>query len=371
MNQTSLHLCYVITRSDVMGGASVHLLDLANGMQQAGHQVTILVGGSGIVNDKAKALGLRCHSVPELVRPIHPIYDLRCFFALKRWFKKLRPDIIHLHSSKAGLIGRLAAAGFDIPVVFTAHGWSFTEGVSALSSLLYSKLERWVSPLTDKIITVSDYDRQRALKLLVASAQKMQTIHNGMPTLAAATQQRSWHGGRIMMVARFEQPKDHLLLLQAAALLQGPFYLQLVGDGPLMAEAKLAAAQLKLNDKVEFCGSRNDVAALLQQADIFVLASRWEGLPLTILEAMRAALPVVASNVGGVAEAVVDGETGFCISHGEAQLFASALQQLLDSPELALQFGQAGQQRFLQQFTFEKMLGQTQALYQTLLGDKS
>lgn len=370
MKHTSLHVCYVITRSDVMGGASVHLLDLASGMQNAGHQVTILVGGMGIVNEKAKALGLNCYSVPELVRPIHPFYDLRCFFALKRWFKKLRPSIIHLHSSKAGLIGRLAAAGFGVPVVFTAHGWSFTEGVSAFSALLYRNLERWVSPLTDKIITVSEYDRQRALKLAVAPEQQMQTIHNGMPALMAATGHRHWHGGRIIMVARFEQPKDHQLLLQAAALLQRPFQLQLVGDGPLLAEAKQTAQQLQLLDKVEFCGSRNDVAALLQQADIFVLASRWEGLPLTILEAMRAALPVVASNVGGVSEAVEHHQTGICVPHGDAQLFANALQQLLDSPNLALQWGQAGQQKFLQQFTFDKMLGQTQALYQQLLGSR-
>lgn len=354
-----------------MGGASVHLLDLANGMQQAGHQVTILVGGSGVVNDKAKALGLRCYSVPELVRPIHLLQDVRCFFALKRWFKTLRPDIIHLHSSKAGLVGRLSAAGLGIPVVFTAHGWSFTEGVSALSTLLYRHLERWVSPLADRVITVSDYDRNRALNLQVVPANKMQTIHNGMPELATEEPPRRWHGGRIIMVARFEQPKDHLLLLDAVAQLQGTFQLQLVGDGPLLAQAQAKARQLRLDDKVEFCGSRHDVAALLQQADIFVLASRWEGLPLTILEAMRAGLPVVASEVGGVAEAVTQRETGFTVPHGDASLFTQALQQLLDDPTLAQQFGQAGQQKFRQQFTFANMLQQTLLLYQELTGVSS
>lgn len=354
-----------------MGGASVHLLDLASGMQNAGHKVTILVGGMGIVNEKAKALGLNCHSVPELVRPIHPLHDVRCFFALKRWFKTLQPDIIHLHSSKAGLIGRLSAAGLGVPVVFTAHGWSFTEGVSAFSTMLYRNLERWVSPLADRVITVSDYDRHRALNLGVVPAHKMQTIHNGMPVLAMEEQLHSWQGGRIIMVARFEQPKDHLLLLDAVAQLKGNFQLQLVGDGPLFAQAKSKAIQLQLDDRVEFCGSRHDVAALLRQADIFVLASRWEGLPLTILEAMRAGLPVVASDVGGVSEAVFDGETGFTVPHGDPLLFSKALQQLLDDPALARRFGEAGQQKFMQQFTFANMLQQTLSLYQKLAGAAS
>lgn len=370
MTQKLLNLCYVITRSDVMGGASVHLLDLALGMQKAGHQVTILVGGYGIVNEKAKALGLLCHSVPSLVRPIHPFQDLKTLFVLRRWFKQIQPDLIHLHSSKAGLVGRLSAIGLGIPVVFTAHGWSFTEGVSANSVRIYRSLEKWIAPLTDKIVTVSDYDRQRALQLGVSNPKQMQTIHNGMPDISAVRHRTPGSVLTLIMVARFEQPKDHLLLLQAVSQLTGQWQLKFVGDGPLMDKAQQTAVQLGLTDKVKFLGARNDVADLLAQSDIFVLLSRWEGLPLTILEAMRAGLPVVASKVGGVPEAVDHHRTGICVDNDQLSTITAALQLLIDHPELVIQFGAAGQLRFMQNFTFDLMQQRTLALYQSLTGGR-
>lgn len=363
-----LHICYVITRSDVMGGASVHLLDLAEGMQQAGHQVTILIGGEGVVNQRARARGLQIVVLQHLVRPIHPYHDLACWFELRRHFNRLQPDIIHLHSSKAGLIGRLAAVKLGIPVLFTAHGWAFTEGVSAASSLLYRLLERWVAPLTDRIITVSEYDRQRALQLSVGSADLLQTVHNGMPAVAAAAtaaNEASHQHNRLVMVARFEQPKDQQLLLQALSLVKGDWQLQLIGDGPLLEDARQCAAALALSERVEFAGARNDVAVQLGRAGIFVLLSRWEGLPLTILEAMRAGLAVVASRVGGVPELVQDGVTGLLVDN-EPSAVASALQQLLDDVAVQRQFGQAGQQRFEEYFTFSRMLAQTSAIYREL-----
>lgn len=367
-----LHICYVITRSDVMGGASVHLLDLAQGMQQAGHRVTILIGGDGLVNQRARARGLTVIPLAHLVRPIHPYHDLACWFELRRQFKQLKPDVIHLHSSKAGLVGRLAALKLGVPVLFTAHGWAFTEGVSGGSSLLYRVLERLVAPLTDRIITVSEYDRQRALQCAVGNPDLLQTVHNGMPAVAAHLTQRGTDSNgqhqpnRLVMVARFEQPKDHQLLLQALAQVSGDWQLQLIGDGPLLAQAKQTAAQLQLTQRIEFAGARDDVAQQLANASVFVLLSRWEGLPLTILEAMRAGLAVVASRVGGVPELVEPGVTGLLVDNEPAQV-ASALQQLLDDVALQRQFGDAGQQRFAKYFTFERMLARTGAIYQQLV----
>ncbi len=360
----ALHICYVITRSDVMGGASVHLLDLAAGVQQQGHKVTILVGGDGIVNQRAKAMGLTIIALKHLVRPIHPCKDFACWFELRRWFRQLRPDLIHLHSSKAGLVGRFAAIGLQVPVVFTAHGWAFTEGVGLAGSMLYRVLERLVAPLTRQIITVSEYDRQRALKLGVGSPDLIRTIHNGMPELPAVAP-ATHLPRRIVMVARFEQPKDHLLLLDAVSQLTGDWQLQCIGDGPLLAAAQQKALSAGLTAKVEFAGARSDVPEQLAQASIFVLLSRWEGLPLTILEAMRAGLAVVASDVGGVKEAVRHGETGFLVSNNAAEI-AGVIQRLLDDPSLVRRCGDAGQRIFEQEFTFRRMLDQTIAVYQHL-----
>ncbi len=359
-----LHICYVITRSDVMGGASVHLLDLAAGMQQQGHRVTILVGGDGLVNQRAQAMGLNIIALKYLVRPISLFKDVACWSELRSWFRRLQPDLIHLHSSKAGLVGRFAAVGLNIPVIFTAHGWAFTEGVGLAVSLLYRILERLVAPLTSQIITVSEYDRQRALSLGVGTAQLLRTIHNGIPELPAVAV--SVHEPRRMvMVARFEQPKDHMLLLDAVSRLSGDWQLQCIGDGPLFAAAEQKARAAGLLERVEFAGARNDVSEQLARASIFVLLSRWEGLPLTILEAMRAGLAVVASDVGGVKEAVQNSVTGILVKNRPEDV-SHALQRLLDEPQLVSQFGQAGRQKFEQDFTFQRMLQQTNDVYQRL-----
>lgn len=360
----TLHICYVITRSDVMGGASVHLLDLAAGVQQQGHRVTILVGGDGIVNQRAKAMGLTIIALKNLVRPIHVFKDIACWFELRTWFRQLQPDLIHLHSSKAGLVGRFAAIGLKVPVVFTAHGWAFTEGVGLAGSLLYRILERWVAPLTDQIITVSEYDRQRALQLKVGTPQLIRTIRNGMPELPVVPES-AHQSRRMIMVARFEQPKDHLLLLDAVSRLSGCWQLQCIGDGPLFAAAQQQALAAGLNDRVEFSGARSDVPEQLAQASIFVLLSRWEGLPLTILEAMRAGLAVVASDVGGVKEAVQHGLNGLLVQNNAAEVRA-VLQQLLDDPQLVKQLGEAGRKKFEQEFTFQRMMQQTIDVYQQL-----
>ena len=140
-----LKIAYVITRSDVMGGASVHLLDLAAGMMRAGHQVIIFVGGTGVVIERATEMGIRCVSLKYLVREIRPFIDVCCFFELFSHLKRYKPDIVHLHSSKAGIVGRLVSKCLRVPSVFTAHGWAFTEGVSKNKRIFYLFVERYLS----------------------------------------------------------------------------------------------------------------------------------------------------------------------------------------------------------------------------------
>ncbi len=222
-----IRICLVITRSDVFGGASVHLLQLASGLQRNGHFVTILIGGSGVVAAKARQLGLKVTSLSHMTRPINPYRDLLCCLELRRIIKGFAPDLIHLHSSKAGLVGRLAAIGLGIPVVFTAHGWSFTDGVSMGRSLLYRTLERFAAPLASQIITVSEYDRRRALQVSVGTEDQLQTVHNGIP-LRIRPGDDTREPGKLIMVARFEEPKDHQLLLHAMTLVRGDWKLQLL-----------------------------------------------------------------------------------------------------------------------------------------------
>lgn len=360
----------MITRSDIMGGASVHLLDLAAGAMRAGHEVEIYVGGNGVLFDHAEKKGLTCSSIDSLVRQISVVDDVLCFFELRSKIKRCRPDILHLHSSKAGLIGRLVGKSLGIPSVFTAHGWAFTEGVSRRRRKLYLLLERFVGRFAERIITVSEYDRQLALKYEVANPAKLITIHNGIPNVAVKSFTSEMNSPvRLIMVARFDEQKDQALLVQALSrVVSKDWHLEFVGDGPSIDEVRSLVNEFGLVEKVTFSGSRDDVQERLANSDVFCLISNWEGLPLTILEAMRGGLPVIASDVGGVAEAVVDQQTGYLVRRGDSLSITAAIEALLSSEKDRIQFGQNGRLRYEGKFTFQVMLDKTLAVYKEVVG---
>jgi glycosyltransferase involved in cell wall biosynthesis len=166
------------------------------------------------------------------------------------------------------------------------------------------------------------------------------------------------------MVARCAEQKDHSVLLRAFARIAEPAKLVFVGGGPKLAPLRAEANELNVANRVEFLGDRFDIAEILSGSHIFALASKWEGFPLSILEAMRAGLPVVASNVGGVSEAVTDGKTGFLVERGDVSVFRSRLHSLLDNPALRHKMGAAGRQRYEAAFTSDHMLRKTLAVYQ-------
>jgi glycosyltransferase involved in cell wall biosynthesis len=360
-----LKILYVITRSDVIGGASVHVLDLAHGARLAGHEVLVLVGGTGIFLERAKAKGIRCIALRYLVREINPITDFLCIFELRRYLHKFKPDVVHLHSSKAGILGRIAAKSLFLPVVFTAHGWAFTEGVSKAQACIYRLVERLMARFANVIITVSDYDRGLALEYGVGSGSRIITVHNGMPT-ASISKDSSATGTavKLIMVARFEAPKKHLELLDALVRIRAlDWTLELVGEGPLFEDVESAVVRYGLTGRVTLSGACDDVERRLSCSDIFLLVSDWEGLPLTILEAMRAGLPVVASKVGGVPEAVEHGATGFLVSRNDHRGLADSIGQLIQSRELREKMGRSGQAKFCRQFSFKCMLEKTLGVY--------
>jgi glycosyltransferase involved in cell wall biosynthesis len=174
---------------------------------------------------------------------------------------------------------------------------------------------------------------------------------------------------RIVMVARFQEPKDHRTLLAALAQMREEAWtLDLIGDGPLEANVRRLADELGLIERVRFLGQRNDVDEQLAEAQLFLLISRWEGFPLSILEAMRAGLPVIASNVGGCNESVVDGETGFLVRSGDVGSLHDKLMVLVRSAVLRQQMGTAGRKRFTEHFTFHQMFEKTFALYGQVRG---
>lgn len=361
-------ILYFITNGD-LGGAQTHILHLASHLLHE-YDIHVAMGVKGPLWDALESRDIPVYHIPSLVRVISPFRDIFCLYEIVRLFKTVKPDFISTHSSKAGILGRLAARLCRIPVIFTAHGWSFTEGLPENKRRFYILAERIAARWSNRIICVSEYDRQLAIKCGVGRPEQLVTIHNGMPLITGYELAKidKENPVRLIMVARFSEQKDYQLLFRALAEIKNnkAFEMFLVGDGPLLSQSKEMVQQMGLNSVVRFLGARNDVPALLTEAQIFVLISRWEGFPRSVLEAMRAGLPVIASDVGGTRESVIDGETGFLIPRGDVGLLKDRLLKLINEPELRVQMGKSGYRRFISEFTFEHMLEKTLKVYKDI-----
>lgn len=368
-----LNIVYIITRSDVLGGASVHLLDLAKGMINQGHQVHILVGGTGTFTDELKKNNINFNSLKHLKREISLVHDLLGFWEIRKYLKQLNPDIVHCHSSKAGLLGRLVAKSLNLPVVFTAHGWAFTEGISSKKQKIYSSLERFLAKASDHIITVSEYDRQHGFKYDVGSPEIVETIHNGVPDIKIPNYIKNFDPiVKLIMVARFEDPKDQYFLIQALCKLplQLNWKIDFLGEGPNLQKCKNLVNKNNLGNKVIFHGQSIKVKEFLNDADIFILISNYEGFPLTILEAMSVGLPIIASDVGGVKESV-QSTNGYLIPRGDLNTLVESLKDLIVDKNLRQQIGQGSRELYENLFSFNIMLKKTLNVYNTVLKNRA
>jgi glycosyltransferase involved in cell wall biosynthesis len=358
-------IAFVITRSDAVGGAQIYVLELARALQAAGQIVRVFVGGEGPYVPLLRDAGVPVTPIPAMIRAIDPRSELRATLQLLAALRDFAPALISTHTSKAGILGRALGLGLGVPVVVTAHGWLLTPGKLSPRQQLVRLVETGAAPLAHRIIAVSEYDRDIALAHRVASPSKIRVIHNALPDVEPASLTEPGRSpARIVMVARFERPKDPVTLIAALAELRElDWSCELIGDGPLRAEVEAAVCAASLEDRVELLGARDDVVDRLAAAQVFVLASRREGFPLSVLEAMRAGLPVVASDVGGIGEAVVPGTTGALVEPGSVASLADALAPLLRDAERRRSLGAAGRARFVGQFRFDVHVRRTWAVY--------
>lgn len=356
-------LLYLITKSE-LGGAQSHVLDLV-AEYATRHEVHLATGAPGPLTEAAAACGAQLHLLPQLARSIDVRRDLAAWRECVALLRRVQPDLLHCHSSKAGLIGRLAGRSAGVPTVFTAHGWGFAEGAPPLRRALALAVEKSVAPLAQRIICVSESDRQLALRRHVGTRHSLRTIRLGLASTrddARAAPQRE--PARLLCVARFSEQKDQATLLRAFAQLpQFNLHLDLVGSGPQLEACRALARSLDLQERVTFLGDRHDVPQLLASSQIFVLATHYEGLPVSVLEAMRAGLPVVATRVNGIPEEVEHERSGLLVPRGEVAALAKALETLAAAPALRAQMGQAARHKFEREFTADRMLRATEALY--------
>ena len=334
----------VITLAEV-GGAQSYVAALLPALAER-YEVVLAAHGEGPLRAAAAEAGARFVPLRHVRRPIRPWRDLAGLVELSRLLRRERPQILHASSSKAGVLGRLAAVATRVPIrFFTVHGWAFS-AYSGLPSLLYRITDRLMAPLTTVTICVSENELAAGLEAGTCRAERTVVIRNAVDVSAASRARHDRAITRLIAVGRLKAPKDFLTLIRAlAALSERSFEALIVGDGPDRGAVEDEIRRLGLEERVRLVGERSDVPALLAASDLFVLSSRSEGLPVSVLEAMAAELPVVASGVGGLAELVVDGETGILVPSGAPKPLAAALGRLVEDRDLRRRFGAAGRTR--------------------------
>jgi glycosyltransferase involved in cell wall biosynthesis len=356
-------ILFLITRAE-LGGGQTHVADLLGGLRSE-FDLHLGTGETGYLTEAAQGLGIPTHILPSLVQPFDPAKDLAALHECRRLIREIQPDLVHAHTSKAGLIGRAAAKLTRVPSVFTAHTWCFTEGTSWKWKVIGTPLERLAGRWCGRIINVSDANRALAASKGVGKPSKHVTIHNGIPDHSLRARPAERRVPRIIMLARFAPQKAQSLLVKAVAGIDQPFELAFVGDGPTRAAVQQQVIQAGLTDRVIFLGQRRDIPELLASANIFALFSHWEGFPITILEAMRAGLPSVVSDVGGVREAVHE-SCGRIVAPGDVAGFRDALAGLINDAGLRARMGSAARTRYENNYTLQSMLEKTVAVYRAV-----
>jgi glycosyltransferase involved in cell wall biosynthesis len=336
---------FVLVTLGEVGGAQGYVASLLPTLADE-YDVAVGAHGGAFVREAADRAGVEFVHLEHLRRRISPWRDLRAFAELYRLLRRRRPDVLHASSSKAGVIGRLAAVAARVPVrVFTVHGWAFSAH-SGAASALYRWADRIAGRATTATICVSQRERAEGLRARTCRADRTVVIANAVDveTYPQAPLERAVP--RLISVGRLAAPKDWPTVLLGLEGLDPDAFAELVivGDGPERERVEEALDKRSLG-RVRLLGERKDVPSLLADADVFVLASRSEGLPLSVIEAMAAGLPVVASDVGGLRELVRDGETGALVPPGDPAALADALRPLLADRELRRRLGTAGRER--------------------------
>jgi glycosyltransferase involved in cell wall biosynthesis len=364
-----MKMVHVLTRGDVLGGAQSHVRELALELRHRGHDVTVITGAPGIFSEQLRQLGIPWLQVKSLVRPLRPHLDLAALVELCHAFRHLQPDLVCAHTAKAGSLARAAARLRRIPSVFTPHGWSMVNRASLRPIPIYCWAESVAGRLGARVINVCEFERSFAEQFRVCPASALEVVYNGIAeTTLGRRRPVDAQPPVIVMVARFASQKDHATLLQAlSGLLHMDWRLLLVGSGELQPLVIAQLNALGLGNRVRILPSETDVGHLLMEAQIFVLSTHFEALPISILEAMRAGMPVLATDVGGISEAVRHNETGLLVHRGDISSLRDALACMIADPILRLAMGAAGRNLWTAQFTATAMATRTLEVYQRAL----
>jgi glycosyltransferase involved in cell wall biosynthesis len=380
---------HIITRLIVGGAQQNTLLNVADQHHLHGDDVTLItgpgLGPEGSLVEKAASLGLQIRVIPQLRRSIHPWRDWSSYHSLIRALRELKPEIVHTHSSKAGVLGRAAAHKLGIPAVHTIHGAAFHYGQSRLAYNAYVRAEKWAAKRTAKFISVCDAMTEHYVAAGVARRDRFVTISSGMevePFLSPPRDPAIVRGELglgpehvvIGKVARLFHLKGHEFVVQAAKAVvercpQVRFLF--VGDGILRSQLETEIARQGMTDRFVFAGlvPPERVPELIHAMDVVVHTSLWEGLARVLPQGLIAGKPVVSYDVDGAREVVIPGETGYLLPPQSVEELAAALIELADDQPLRERLGRTGRERFTDQFRHETMTRRVrEEVYAEVLG---
>jgi len=375
---------HVIARLNI-GGPAIYAIILSSGLDKKRFSTTLICGAEGekegSMRDEAEKKGINLIFIPELGRELHPIKDIVTFLKLFWIIKKIKPDILHTHTAKAGTIGRLAAwlAGAGV-IIHTFHGHVLHSYFSPAKTKLFILIEKLLARITDRIIVLTESQKREILEFGIGRPERFSVIPLGLNLdkfydleekkgILRKELGLSLDTPLIGIVARLAQIKDHKTFFLSARLLlkkiAGVRFI-VVGDGPLRSELEELTRELGIKEKVFFLGFREDLDVIYADLSLLVLSSQNEGLPTAIIEAQASCLPVVSTNVGGVSELIKDGETGYLVPAKNPEMLAEAMEKVLKDQNLAKKMGEAGKENS-KKYGAERLIRDIEALYELLL----
>lgn len=344
--QARIEVAQIVTRF-IAGAGGVALRGVLP-LDPDRYSVTIITGQGGPLTDRAEAAGFRVVLEPSLVSPLSPRDDRTALRKLTALCLARRYDVVHTHSAKAGALGRVAAHRADVPrIVHTYHGFPFHEFQNPLRKAAYIAIERRLAAITDAVLAIGSGVATEALRRGLATPLTLRTIAPVVEAVtvpktaesrAAARAALGISDGTLVIgtVGRIDYQKAPEHLITAIARLRHQDAMAVwIGSGPGLAEARELVRRAGLLDRFVFAGERSDVAGLLPAFDVFAMASRYEGLPCAVVEAMRCGVPVVATAVNSLPDLVVPGESGVLVPPGRPDLLAVAIDGVLDDPRAA------------------------------------
>jgi len=368
-------ILYFITQSE-FGGAQRYVFDLAMNLK-ADFRVAVALGEPGENGTLAKLLlknNIPYFIIPHLKRGISPLKEILALKEIMKLLKDYRPDIIHLNSSKISVLGSIAAIFTKAKTVYTVHGWVFNEPLPAALKWFYLRLEKFAARFKDKIICVSEADRQSALKHKIAPAEKLITIPNGLapldfhsPEQAKKILNRPAANFLIGAIGNLYKTKGYEYFIETANILINRRRLSatfiIIGEGQERRHLENLIKKYHLKNNFILTGGIEEAAKLLPAFDVYLCSSVKEGLPYSILEAMQAGRPIVATRVGGIPEMIKEGKTGLLARSADPKGLAEKIKTLLDNKALAEKLGQSAKASVAAEFSLEKMIEKTKKAY--------